>query len=221
MEEVMGPAWNRYAPVALEGLKYIFIALAVFLISVIFTKSLIFQILSLVLLCFIIFFFRNPERLVPLDEHAIISPADGTVMIAEPITSKDGTQQFKIAIFLSIFNVHINRTPITGVIKRVTYRPGRFSMAFRPKESEDNEQNTIVIENSKGRRLTVIQIAGFLARRIVCYVKEGMYISSGDRFGLIQFGSRTDLIVEGDVDVHVKVGDKVLGGQTILAHYRD
>ncbi len=218
----MGPAWNNYAPIAREGLKYIFASLVLLVLAWIFFDHLWIQLVCVGMFAGTSFFFRNPERLVPLDLNGVVSPADGKVMMAETLPRKeDGIQRQKIAIFLSVFDVHINRAPISGTVKQVTYRPGGFSMAFRPKESEENEQNEIVLEDDKGRRVTVTQIAGFIARRIVCYLKKDHFIQTGDRFGLIEFGSRVNIIIEGNVDVHVKPGDRVVGGETLLAHFRE
>jgi phosphatidylserine decarboxylase len=212
------PSWNLYAPVAQEGLKYIGLGLGLWVLSLIFSDSWLLQMGALGLTGCVIFFFRNPERLTPLDPEAIVSPADGTVMKVEKAPGQDQTH---IAIFLSVMNVHINRSPIRGTVKKILYKPGQFNLAFKPKESEENERNTVVIQDEKLREVTVIQIAGFLARRIVCYLKEQDFVASGARFGLIQFGSRTDVIIDSPVEVQVQVGDKVKGGQTVLARFRN
>lgn len=215
----MGPAWNNFAPIAREGLKFIFISLVFFVVSILAFDMWVVPTGLFLLTAFLCFFFRNPERLIPVDADAILSPADGKVMIAHPIQDPSGTQKYKIAIFLSIFNVHINRSPVAGTIQKILYHPGKFAMAFRHKESELNERNEIVIETDASHRVTMIQIAGWVARRIVCYLKELTFVNAGDRIGLIQFGSRVDLIIEGPITPHIKVGDHVKGGSTVLAHF--
>lgn len=216
----MGPDWNTYAPVAREGLKYIFIAGVLCVLSLLTVNSWIPPAVFFIFAAFCVFFFRNPMRLIPVDPDAIVSPADGKIMIAESLTPTTTTHpKYKIAIFLSILDVHINRSPISGTVKKISYHPGTFALAYRAKESELNEKNDLHLEDDLGRKVTVTQIAGWVARRIVCYPKEHTFVNRGDRIGLIQFGSRVDLIIEGDIQSHIKVGDYVRGGSTILAHF--
>jgi phosphatidylserine decarboxylase len=216
----MGPGWNSYAPIAREGFKFIAIGLICSVVSWFAFDTWIIAILFLGLTCFVVFFFRNPGRLIPVDLDAIVSPADGKVMIAEALpTESDQPKQYKIAIFLSVFNVHINRAPFAAAVQKIIYRPGKFAMAFRVKESELNERNDIVFTDDYQRKITVTQIAGWVARRIVCYLKEFSHVNMGDRIGLIQFGSRVNLIIEGDIDPQIKVGDMVKGGSTVLAQF--
>jgi phosphatidylserine decarboxylase len=171
----------------------------------------------LALAVFSITFFRDPERVLPQGENIILCPADGEVvkidLVEEPVFFKGPARQ--IAIFMSPFNCHINRAPVTGQITYLKYSPGRFEMAFRDKASELNEQNTLGIENERVKVL-VRQIAGFLARRIICRAKLSDRLSIGDRFGLIQIGSRVDVFLPPEVEVRVKVHDDVKGGLTIL-----
>lgn len=169
-----------------------------------------------VVMLFITWFFRNPERQVHGEDRCVISPADGKVIkveevfIAEPIRG-----EFKeISIFMNIFDVHVNRIPYSGVIKMIRYKKGRFSPANLNKASSLNEQNALLIETDKGRQIMTVQIAGLIARRIVCWVSEGMRVERGERFGLIRFGSRLDVYLPPEANILVKVGDKVRAGET-------
>ncbi|RCK77822.1 MAG: Phosphatidylserine decarboxylase [Candidatus Ozemobacter sibiricus] len=165
------------------------------------------------------YFFRDPERAIPSGEGVIVSPADGRVVGIETVDQVpflDGPAQ-RISIFLSIFDVHINRAPIEGKVTWRQYNPGRFLPANVPKASLDNEQNSIGIEDG-GYKVLVRQIAGIIARRIVCWVDPGQAVARGERFGLIRFGSRTDLFLPLSAKVAVTVGQKVQGGSTIIAH---
>lgn len=175
------------------------------------------SILGVLLLLFVMFFFRNPSRKIPEGDNLVISPADGTVMSVEKIDEPnfmEGEAQ-RVSIFLSVFNVHINRAPIEGTIKYINYRHGKFIPAFKSHASEINERNSVGIQG-KQIKVLVHQITGFIARRIVCWVKEGDNVVKGQRFGLIKFGSCTEIIVPLNVDVQVKPGDKVRGGKTII-----
>lgn len=166
---------------------------------------------------FSVTFFRDPERTFPAGEHRVLSPADGTIVrideLDEPTFFKGRAR--RICIFMSPFNCHVNRVPVAGKITYVKYNPGAFDMAWRDKASELNEQNTIGIENDRCKVL-VRQIAGFLARRIICRVKEGDTLERGQRFGLIQFGSRVDVFLPLEVNVLVKLDEAVKGGLTVL-----
>lgn len=171
---------------------------------------------------FAAFFFRDPERKIPDDPRAIVSPADGRVVRIN-ITPGDeySTGQIELSIFLSIFNVHINRCPIDGRVDKVDYRPGSFKAAFEHKASEANEQSEILIYH-EGHPFVVKQIAGLIARRIVCWLAGSETVEKGDRFGLIQFGSRVDVIMpETLVTLNVEEGDKVKGGSSIIAYLKE
>ena len=169
--------------------------------------AMVFLILSL----FIAFFFRDPDRKIPDDASALVSPADGKVV--EILELGDGTT--RISIFLSVFNVHINRAPVDGIIESTLYTPGKFKPAFVPSASAENEQNVLVIDQGS-YKIRVSQIAGVLARRIVCWKKAGESVQKGERFGLIKFGSRVDLTFPGNVIPSVKMGDRVRGGSTVI-----
>ncbi len=163
---------------------------------------------------FVLNFFRDPEREVPGDPQAIVSPADGRVVeiVEEQI---DGRRMERMSIFMSPWNVHVNRAPIAGVVRKVSYRPGAFHAAFLPHASVDNEQNMFTIEGQQGT-VHVKQIAGALARRIVFWKKLGDTLERGERVGLIKFGSRVDIFVQTGIEWRVKTGDHVRGGSTIL-----
>lgn len=169
-----------------------------------------------ILLLFVTYFFRDPEREIPSDANVVVSPADGKVV--EIVTEKDPIlgQSFKrISIFLSVFNVHIQRMPIRGKIEKVKYNQGKFLAAFNHKASLDNEQNTILISSGKTHVL-VKQIAGLIARRLVCWVQSGDELERGQRFGLIRFGSRVDLFLPENSRISVSIGDRVEGGSSVM-----
>ncbi len=160
---------------------------------------------------FVAFFFRDPERVIPPEPGAIVSPADGKVVKIS--CEEDGTT--RLSIFLSVFNVHINRAPISGLVKAVHYRRGKFKVAFDEAASFENEQNLITLANGP-IEISVSQIAGILARRIVCWCKPGDQLERGQRIGLIKFGSRVDVFFPPGVVLEVQVGDRVWGASSIL-----
>lgn len=165
-------------------------------------------------------FFRDPEREIPKGEGLILSPADGKVVQIIPYTGHELTEPAtQISIFLSVFNVHINRAPFPAVVEDVTYRPGAFRIAWQPEASSDNEQTLIRLKAPEGQ-LLVKQIAGLIARRIVCRVVQGQKLETGERIGLIRFGSRVDLIVPARTEVYVKPGDHVKGGVSVMGALR-
>lgn len=202
-------------PVARAGVPYLLFLGALTMLFYQFSKPVSFVPGSLFL--FTAYFFRNPRRRVPRDEDLVLSPADGVVMAVDHIEEKDfmGGSCTKVSIFLSIFNVHINRAPVSGKVNYIYYRPGKFLPAFKSHASEINEKNFIGIEADKFK-LMVTQVTGFIARRIVCYTKTGDYLDQGQRFGLIKFGSCTELYLPPEIHIEVKPGDKVKGGETII-----
>jgi len=166
---------------------------------------------------FFAYFFRDPERQVPAGADLVVSPADGRVMVAgpaEPEAAPPGDWA-QVTIFLSPLDVHINRTPLAGRVTRVEYRPGRFLPAYRP-EARENERNELWLD-CDGQTVVVRQVVGVLARRIVCRVAEGDDLATGDRIGLMKFGSRMDVFLPPSADLRVRVGDRVRGGETVLA----
>jgi phosphatidylserine decarboxylase len=175
---------------------------------------------AFLLFVFTLYFFRDPQRKIPSDSAAILSPADGKVIAIGETRNAEGyggPARF-VAIFLSVWDVHVNRIPVDGKITRIEYRKGDFKKAYLSDASEHNEQTRILIENPRGKVL-VKQIAGILARRIVCRAREGEQVAKGDRFGMIKFGSRAELFLPPSVHLRVSVGDKVKGGETIIGEF--
>jgi phosphatidylserine decarboxylase len=173
---------------------------------------------ALVLTLFVLFFFRDPERKVPQGRDLVVSPADGKVIVVkdifEPTYLKQDVKQ--ISIFLSVFNVHVNRSPIDGTVELVKYNPGKFHVASVDKASLDNEQTAMVVASGQ-YKILVKQIAGLIARRIVCYAKAGDTIKRGDRYGLIRFGSRVDIFLPKSAEIKVKPGDRIKGARDVIA----
>ena len=178
--------------------------------------SLAWAIIPVLLAVFFLWFFRDPERVIPDDPGAVVSPGDGKVTEVAPVTV-GGKQQLRISIFLSVFNVHVNRSPIAGVIREVRYQRGKFLNAMNVASAELNEQNIVTVE-SDGQQVVFKQIAGLLARRIVFHPKVGDRLERGQRVGLIKFGSRVDVLCDASARISVKVGDRVKGGASVLAY---
>ena len=164
-------------------------------------------------------FFRDPDRIIPAGEGLIVSPADGRVVSVVSLKPDSATTTTRISIFLSPLDVHINRIPVTGKVEEVTYQRGKFMAAYKDEASSRNEQNTVKLADDGGRRLQVAQVAGVVARRIVSRVYAGQQVQRGERFGLIMFGSRTDTYLPGDCKIEVAEGQRVKGGETILARF--
>lgn len=175
---------------------------------------------GLVVTGFICYFFRDPDRIVPMEEGAVVSPADGKVIVVKPVDESaffEG-KSLKISIFMSIFNVHVNRIPHGGRVSKISYFPGKFFSANLDKASKENEHNAVFIETDKGKKICTVQIAGLIARRIICRLKEGDIVTKGDRFGIICFGSRLDVYLPGDAKIFVQVGNRVKAGETVLGY---
>ncbi|MGB6199663.1 MAG: phosphatidylserine decarboxylase family protein [Candidatus Acidiferrales bacterium] len=166
---------------------------------------------------FVVYFFRDPQRLIPGDPAVIVSPGDGRVMevVEESLGERPGR---RISIFLAIWNVHVSRSPMAGRIEKIEYRPGRFYAAMRSRASSENEQNVIHLSTARGD-VVFKQIAGWVARRVVCWKKPGDQLAAGERIGLIRFGSRMDIWLPAGVEILVKPGDHVAGGSSILARW--
>jgi phosphatidylserine decarboxylase len=176
--------------------------------------------LSLVLTLFVLYFFRNPERTPPADPCAIVSPADGTVIVAEPVMETPlGCEALKVSVFMSVFSVHVNRVPFDGKVLDVFYHRGKFFDARDGRASCENERNGVVLEVPGGARIAFVQIAGLIARRIICYARSGEQLKRGERYGLIRFGSRVDIYLPLNMELLVKLGDKAVAGETILARF--
>ncbi|MBM3920060.1 MAG: phosphatidylserine decarboxylase family protein [Sphingomonadales bacterium] len=176
-------------------------------------------VLSLVFYVLIIQFFRNPSRFTPIDENHVIAPADGKVVVIEDVEEPEffKGKRKQLSIFMSPLNVHVNRYPIAGKVVYQKYYPGKYLVAWHPKSSTENERTSVVVENAK-TQILFRQIAGALARRIVCYAKEGDSAKQGAEYGFIKFGSRIDLYLPVDCKVNVNLGQKTKGGETILAY---
>lgn len=173
---------------------------------------------SILLTLFVLYFFRNPERVPPQDDQAVVSPADGTVVVAEVVPETPlGGAALKISVFMSVFNVHVNRVPFDGTVLDVSYHRGKFFDARDGRASCENERNGVVLEVAGGTRIAFVQIAGLVARRIVCYPRIGDRLKRGDRYGLIRFGSRLDVYLPVDTEPLVKLGDRTVAGETVLA----
>jgi phosphatidylserine decarboxylase len=205
--------------VAKEGMAFILPLVAITLVLWSLRLTVLFGFFSLLTL-FVIYFFRDPERSIPPGEKAILSPADGKVIRVEPCLEERFLKgpAIKISIFMSLLSVHVNRIPLTGNIAESSYSAGKFFSANLDKASAANEQNALLIETSKGVRILAVQIAGLIARRIVCWVRKGDRVIRGQRFGLIRFGSRLDIYVPQNARVQARVGQKAYGGRTILGY---
>lgn len=176
----------------------------------------------LLLTLFVAFFFRDPDRTALAGDHFILAPADGRIVTVEEHIQKEPfltTPATRIGIFMSPLDVHVNRVPVTGKVVSVQYQPGKFRPAFAATAAEVNEQNAVTIEDARGRRFVLVQVAGILARRIVCAVKDGDRVHRGDRYGMIMFGSRVDLYCPAEVKLNVQVGQRVKAGETVLGEY--
>ena len=202
---------------SLEGLPFVFFT-AMATVTFALLNCWVMATLLLVILFLVLDFFRDPERVVPQEPGVAVSPADGKVIKVEtmrdPLTGEDRTA---ICVFMNVFNVHVNRMPVAGRIARIAYFGGKFVNASFDKASTDNERNTLLIEDEGGRNWTMVQIAGLIARRIICWGEEGDTLARGQRFGLIKFGSRVDLYIPSDYESRVRTGEKVFAGQTVLA----
>ena len=168
------------------------------------------------------YFFRDPKRSVPVRDGLIVSPADGIVSLIEHAAPPaelglGDTPLLRVSVFMSVFNCHVNRTPIASTLEKMAYRPGKFLNASLDKASEDNERNSLLLRLEDGRVLPVVQIAGLVARRIVPFVSEGEFLQTGERFGLIRFGSRLDVYLPEGVTPLVALGQTMVGGETVLA----
>lgn len=211
---------GRNFPVAKEGFPFILPLL--FAVAIFLWLQKIYLFLFFAFLAFFsIYFFRNPARRIPEGEGLLVSPADGKIIDIKKVNGEDPLSEdsIRVSIFLSIFDVHINRIPVAGEVVSVKYRPGRFLAAFDNRASEVNEQNSVLI-NGERANILINQIAGLIARRIVCWVTEGDKVKRGEPYGLIRFGSRVDIFLPLKTNLWVKVGDRVRGGETILGVLR-
>ncbi|MBE9580622.1 MAG: phosphatidylserine decarboxylase family protein [Proteobacteria bacterium] len=213
------PGNKRAFPVASEGLPLIVSSAFVTVYLAALGLSMVALFFGAVT-CFIVFFFRDPDRVIPTEDGAVVSPADGKVVEVRVVSESDVAREkmLKVSVFMSVFNVHVNRIPTDGTVVDISYYPGRFFSANLDKASKDNERNAVSLDIENGRRLVVVQVAGLIARRIVCRIHKGDHLRRGQRFGIICFGSRLDVYLPSDTKPAVSVGDKVLAGTSILGH---
>jgi phosphatidylserine decarboxylase len=207
-------------PMHREGYKFVAIFAAITLVLFLIWDPLGWLGVGATVWCY--YFFRDPKRAVPQGRGLIVSPADGVVSLIEravpPPELGAGTEPLlRVSVFMSVFNCHVNRAPIAGRVLKMAYRPGKFLNASLDKASEDNERNSLLLEMADGRHLVVVQIAGLVARRIVPFVTEGQGLRTGERFGLIRFGSRLDVYLPDGVEPLVALGQTMVGGETVLA----
>jgi phosphatidylserine decarboxylase len=212
---------NRNAfPVAVEGLPFIAFAASITIILAAFSLIPL-ALAGFFLTVFIVYFFRNPERTVPDDPDAVVAPADGKIVfVGNAHESHLDAEMLKISIFMSVFDVHVNRAPFSGRILDTFYKRGKFLDARDDKATFENEQSGIILELEKGLKIVFVQVAGLIARRIVSYPTKGDSLARGERYGLIRFGSRVDVYLPKDVNVNVTLGDKTIAGETILGYLR-
>jgi phosphatidylserine decarboxylase len=212
---------NQNTPVALEGIPFLAVAGSAALVMILlagrFPVLAVPGALAMLLTLFIAFFFRNPQRVTPTDERSVIAPADGVVIYCGPAREEHlGEEMLKVSIFMSVFNVHINRVPVTGRVVDTFYCPGKFLDVRDERATFENERLGMVLEVAGGARLVVVQVAGLIARRIVCYAGKGDNLRRGDRYGLIRFGSRLDVYLPPATGLNVALGDKTVAGETVL-----
>ena len=208
-----------FPPIHTEGYKFLVIAVFITIVLMVFSSFL--GTIGLLLTVWVYYFFRDPERVIIEDDNYLVSPADGEVIKVEEV---DGPKEVglenkkfkKISIFMNVFDCHVNRTPCAGTVEDILYKPGKFLNASFDKASEDNERNYYKIKDLSGNNIIVVQIAGLIARRIVCETNNGQTLSQGERIGMIRFGSRADVYYE-NYEPLVKVGQKAISGETLLA----
>lgn len=206
-------------PVTKEGYPFIFIVALTALLAALLNWVII-SVFFWAAGIFILYFFRDPERVVPDDPRAVVSPADGKVILIEKVTDERFLhgQVLKISIFMNIFNVHVNRIPYDGVVKEIRYQAGQFLAADQERASFENENNAVFLEVEDERRMVVVQVAGVLARRIVCWAEHGDKVRKGMRFGMIRFGSRLDVYLPLSAQIEVEIDQRVVAGQTVLGY---
>jgi phosphatidylserine decarboxylase len=207
-------------PIHKEGYKFIAIFAAVTVVLFLIWQPLGWVGVGLTVWCY--YFFRDPERQTPVRDGLMVSPADGVISLIEPavppVELGMGDQPLtRVSVFMNVFNCHVNRAPIAGRITKISYRPGKFLNASLDKASVDNERNSMVIEMEDGRQIAVVQIAGLVARRILCEVSEGQALQTGERFGMIRFGSRVDVYLPDGVQPLVALGQVMISAETVIA----
>jgi phosphatidylserine decarboxylase len=206
-------------PVTREGYPFIFVFAFATLIFALVGPSWVAYI-GLAATIFVLCFFRDPERFIPEKEHAVVSPADGKVIILEKVQDDEYLQQevYKVSIFMNVFNVHVNRLPFSGTVKKIIYRPGKFHSADSAKSALYNENCATIIEGKNGVKIAFVQVAGLIARRIINWLELEDTAIKGERIGLIRFGSRVDIYLPADTAIAIKMGQRVRAGETIIGY---
>ena len=207
-------------PMHREGIKFVAIFAAITV--ALFFLSKILGWIGVILTIWCYYFFRDPERVTPTREGLLVSPADGVVSLIEPAVppaelGMPDEALTRVSVFMNVFNCHVNRVPIAGTITNIAYRPGKFLNASLDKASVDNERNSLRVQVEDGREIAVVQIAGLVARRIVCFIEAGVKLGTGERFGLIRFGSRVDVYLPAGVEPMVSIGQTMVAGETVIA----
>lgn len=211
-------------PIHKEGYKFILIFALITIILALISDFL--GVIGLVATIWCIFFFRDPERVIPTQENIIISPADGVVTRLDYGVSPpeglgfEGKSFNKISVFLNVFNVHVNRVPVSGVVTKVNYKPGKFLSANADEASKENEQNAVVVKSTNGPEIIFVQVAGLVARRILSDLEEGQEVKIGQRYGIIRFGSRADIYLPEDIEIKTAIGQTMIGGETVIAQIK-
>lgn len=206
-------------PVAVEGYPFIAISAMASLVTAVLGYDLI-ALSCLALTGFILYFFRDPCRICPEGDDVFVSPADGKIILIDKVFDDRFVNEhvYKISIFMNIFNVHVNRIPFPAVVEKVLYSPGRFYSANTERGAIENEYCAVVLKTNMDKRVAVVQVAGLIARRIVCWVTKGDTVTRGQRFGLIRFGSRVDLYLPVETQLEVTLGQRVKAGETVLGY---
>ena len=209
-----------FPPLHREGYRMLAIAVIITMLLILINKIL--GVIGFVLTVWVYYFFRDPERYPINDDAFLVSPADGVVSLIVNVRgpkelNMENKEFQRVSVFMNVFNCHVNRVPVTGKIDEIFYKPGKFFDASLDKASEDNERNLIKYSNKLGKTFAIVQIAGLVARRIVCEVKEGQNLNQGDRIGIIRFGSRVDLYFDNDYKLLAKQGQTVVAGESLLA----
>ncbi len=210
---------NIEIPVAKEGVPFIFFAAFLTLIVAILDYAILCGV-GILLTSFVLYFFRDPERVAPMDDDALVAPADGKVILIEKIFDDRFVNDhvYKVSIFMNVFNVHVNRMPFPGTVTQIKYSPGRFYSADKDRAALENECCTVTLSTKNGMKYAVSQVAGLIARRIVCWAERNDTLCRGQRFGLIRFGSRVDLYLPLKTHLEVQVGQKTKAGETVLGY---
>jgi phosphatidylserine decarboxylase len=209
-----------FPPLHREGYRMLAIAVIITMLLILINKIL--GIIGFILTVWVYYFFRDPERYPINDDSFLVSPADGVISLIVNVRgpkelNMENKEFQRVSVFMNVFNCHVNRVPVTGKIDEIFYKPGKFIDASLDKASEDNERNLIKYSNNSGKTFAIVQIAGLVARRIVCEVKEGQNLNQGDRIGIIRFGSRVDLYFDNDYKLLAKQGQTVVAGESLLA----